>query len=84
MRIRNAEDAESVVRKYFKGTRSFHGKIASVSMEQKTEGPDDKGAWKIKGTYITEAGAKEQFTANVSPRGEVLKTSSTKPKTPWH
>ncbi len=85
MRIGNAEDARSVVRKYFLGTRTFHGKIASLSVEEKVEGPDDKGAWKVKGTYITEAGVREQFVATVSSRGEVLATtsSSTKPKPPW-
>ena len=74
MRIGNAEDARSVVRKYFLGTRTFHGKIVSLSTEEETEGPDEKGAWKVKGTYVTEAGAKEQFAATVSSRGEVLKT----------
>jgi len=85
MRIRNAEDARSVVRKYFLGTRTFHGKIVSLSVEEKAEGPDEKGAWKVKGTYLTEAGAREQFMATVSSRGEVLATtsSSTKPKPPW-
>lgn len=85
MRIRNAEDARSVVRKYFLGTRTFHGKITSLNMEKETQGPDDKGAWKVKGTYITEAGARVQFVATVSPRGEVLMTSSTstKPEPPW-
>jgi hypothetical protein len=85
MRIGNAEDARSVVRKYFLGTRTFHGKIATLSVEEKVEGPDDKGGWKVKGTYLTEAGAREQFVASVSSRGEVLATtsSSTKPKTPW-
>jgi len=85
MRIRNAEDARSVVRKYFLGTRTFHGKIVSLSVEEKAEGPDEKGAWKVKGTYLTEAGAREQFVATVSPRGEVLTTSSSsaKPKPPW-
>ena len=72
MRIRNAEDARSVVRKYFLGTRTFHGKIVSLSVEEKAEGPDEKGAWKVKGTYLTEAGATEQFVATVSSRGEVL------------
>jgi len=80
MRIGNAEDAKSVVRKYFLGTRTFHGKIVSLVMEQKIEGPDDKGAWKVKGTYLTEAGAREEFAATVSSRGEVLTTSSTKSK----
>lgn len=83
MRIGNAEDAKSVVRKYFLGTKSFHGKIISLVMEEKTEGPDEKGTWKVKGTYITEAGVREQFAATVSSRGEVLTTSSTKPKPPW-
>jgi hypothetical protein len=83
MRIGNAEDAQSVVRKYFLGTRTFHGKIVSMSAEEKTEGPDDKGTWKVKGTYLTEAGVRARFAANVSSRGEVLITSSssTKPKT---
>jgi len=85
MRIGNAEDARSVVRKYFLGTRTFHGKIVSLSVEEKAEGPDQKGAWKVKGTYLTEAGGREQFVATVSSRGEVLATtsSSTKPKPPW-
>jgi hypothetical protein len=83
MRIGNAEDAETVVRKYFLGTRTFHGKIVSMSAEEKTEGPDDKGTWKVKGAYLTEAGVRAQFAATVSSRGEVLVTSSssTKPKT---
>jgi len=42
--------------------------------------PDEKGVWKVKGTYVTEAGLKEDFTATVSPRGEVLITGSTKSK----
>ena len=85
MRIGNAEDARSVVRKYFLGTRTFHGKIVSLSVEEKAEGPDEKGVWKVKGTYSTEAGVRVQFVASVSSRGEVLATSSTssKPKTPW-
>jgi hypothetical protein len=83
MRIEKAEDAKSVVRKYFLGTRTRHGKIASLSTEQETEGPDEKGYWKIKGSYVTEADVREEFTATVSPRGEVLITSSTKPKPPW-
>ena len=83
MRIGNAEDAESVVRKYFLGTRTFHGKIVSMSAEDKTEGPDDDGTWKVKGTYLTDMGVRAQFAATVSSRGEVLITSSssTKPKT---
>jgi len=83
MRIGKAEDAESVVRKYFLGTRTSHGKIVSISAEEKTQGPDDKGTWKVKGTYLTEAGVRAQFAASVSSRGEVLITSSSssKPKT---
>jgi hypothetical protein len=83
MRIGNAEDARSVVRKYFLGTRTFHGRIVSMSVDEKTEGPDDKGAWKVKGTYTTEAGVREQFTATVSSRGEVQRgnLSSTTKKT---
>jgi len=85
MRIGNAEDARSVVRKYFLGTRTFHGKITTLSVEEKVEGPDNKGAWKVKGTYLTEAGVREEFVATVSSRGEVRATTSisTKPKTPW-
>jgi len=81
MRIGGAEDAESVVRKYFLGTRTSHGKIVSISAEGKTEGPDDSGAWKVKGAYLTEAGVRAHFAATVSSRGEVLITSSSKPKT---
>jgi hypothetical protein len=83
MRIGNAEDAESVVRKYFLGTRTSHGKIVSISAQDNTEGPDDEGTWKVKGAYLTEAGVRAQFTATVSSRGEVLVTSSgsNKPKT---
>ena len=83
MRIGNPEDAESVVRKYFLGTRTFHGKIVSMSAEDKTEGPDEKGTWKIKGAYLTEAGIRARFTATVSSRGEVLITSSAKQKPPF-
>ncbi len=85
MRIKSAEDARSVARKYFLGTRTFHGKITSLSMDQETQGPDDKGAWKVKGTYLTEAGVRAEFVATVSPRGEILTTTSTstKPKPSW-
>ena len=76
MRIGNAEDAESVVRKYFLGTRTSHGKIVTISAEEKTEGPDNKGTWKVKGAYVTEAGVRTQFAAAVSSRGEVVVISS--------
>jgi hypothetical protein len=86
MRIDKSEDAKSVVRKYFLGTRTSHGKIASISLDEETEGPDAQGTWKVKGTYLTEAGARAQFEAAVSSRGEVRTTTSslTKPKPPWH
>ena len=72
MRIESDEDAKSVVRKYLIGTRSRHRKIASILMEQEAKGPDDRGVWTIKGTYVTEEGEKEQFTASVTSSGEVL------------
>jgi hypothetical protein len=84
MRIDNAEDARSVVRKYFLGTRTFHGKIASLVIEQEARVPDDKGTWSVKGTYLTEAGGREEFAATVSSRGEVLKTNSAKLKSSCH
>jgi len=76
MRIVTAEDAESLVRKYLLGTRTSHGKISTLSAEEKTEGPDSQGTWRVKGTYLTEAGVRAQFAASVSSRGEVLITSS--------
>jgi hypothetical protein len=83
MRIGCAEDAESVVRKYFLGTRTSHGRIVSISAQEKTEGPDNEGTWKVKGAYLTEAGVKAEFAATVTSGGEVLVTSSSsnKPKT---
>ena len=75
MRIGNEADAKGVVRKYINGTRSRHGKIASIMMEEESKGPDEKGTWTIEGSYVTEAGGKEQFTASVTSRGEVLLTS---------
>ncbi len=83
MRIEKAEDAESVVRKYLLGTRTQHGKNASLSTEWETEGPDEKGLWKIKGVYVTETDVREEFTATVSSRGEVTITSSGKQKPPF-
>lgn len=76
MRIGSAEDAKSVVRKYIIGTRSRHGKIVSIIIHEEAKGPDDKGMWTIKGTYTTEEGSKEQFTASVTSRGEVMMTTS--------
>jgi hypothetical protein len=74
MRIENADDARSKVRKYIVGTRSRHGKIASITMDQDTKGPDDNGAWTIKGTYVTEEGDTQNFVASVTSKGEVLMT----------
>jgi len=48
------DDAKSVVRKYIIGTRSRHGKIASITIEEEPKGPDDKGVWIVKGTFVTE------------------------------
>jgi len=44
-------------------------------MDEESKGPDEKGIWTIKGSYVTEEGGKEQFTASVTPRGEVLLTT---------
>lgn len=77
MRIENAESAKSMVRKYIIGTRSRHGKITSIMMEEEAEGPDDKGMWTVRGTYVTEEKEKEQFTASVTSRGEVLMVNLT-------
>ena len=60
------------MRKYLVGTRSRHGKIASITIGEDTKGPDEKGAWTIKGTYVTENGETENFVASVTRKGEVL------------
>ncbi len=77
MRVENAEDAKSVVRKYIAGTRSRHGKITSIVIDQEATRPDKTGMWTIKGTYATEETGKEQFVARVTSRGEVLMTNLT-------
>ena len=61
-----------MVRKYIYGTRSRHGKIASITIDEESKGPDEKGVWTIKGSYVTDNGDKEPFTASVTSRGEVL------------
>jgi hypothetical protein len=76
LRIGNEADAKGVVRKYINGTRSRHGKIASIMMEEETKSPDERGIWTIKGSYVTEDGHKEPFTASVTSRGEVLLTTT--------
>ena len=75
MRIENAEDAKSVVRRYVVGTRSRHGKITAIVIDEEPPRPDKEGVWTIKGTYTTEESGKEEFTARVTPRGEVLMTN---------
>ena len=72
MRIGNEADAKAVVRKYISGTRSRHGRTPSITMDEEIKGPDEKGMWTIKGSYVTEYDGKEQFTASVTSRGEVL------------
>ena len=72
MRIGNEADAKGVVSKYINGTRSRHGKIASIIMDEKPAGPDKKGTWTINGSYVTEDGEKQEFTASVTSRGEVV------------
>jgi hypothetical protein len=74
LRIGNETDAKGVVRKYINGTRSRHGKITSIVIDEKTKDPDEKGVWTIKGSYVTEEGGREQFTASVTSRGEVTLT----------
>jgi len=73
--VGNANDAKSLVRKYIVGTRSRHGKIVSITIDQEPEGPDGKGVWSIKGAYVTEEGGKEEFSASVTSRGEVIMVS---------
>ena len=72
LRIENANDAKSTVRKYIVGTRSRHRKIASITIDEDTKGPDQKGAWTINGTYVTEDGDTQKFAASVTSKGEVL------------
>ena len=77
MRIGNETDAKGVVRKYINGTRSRHGKITSIMIDEKTKGPDGEGVWTINGSYVTEERGREQFTASVTPRGEVVMINHT-------
>jgi hypothetical protein len=72
LRIASADDAKSVVRKYIVGTRSRHRKIESIMIDEEAKGPDEKGMWTVKGTYVTVEGDKQEFDANVTPRGEVM------------
>jgi hypothetical protein len=68
------------VRKYIIGTRSRHGKIASITIDEEPKAPDDKGVWVVKGNFVTEEGEKEDFTAAVTSRGEVTMTPPPAPK----
>ena len=72
MRIESVDEAKSVVRKYIVGTRSRHRKIESITIDEDTKGPDEKGMWAIRGAYVTVEGDKEEFDANVTSRGEVM------------
>ena len=71
MQIENSEDAKSMVRKYLLGTRSRHEKISSIAIDPEEVGPNEKLAWTIKGSYVTDEGKKEAFSAMVTARGEV-------------
>jgi len=72
LKIVNADDAKSMARKYIVGTRSRHGKIASITMDEEAKGPDTNGVWAVSGMFVTEEGDKEQFVASITSRGEVI------------
>lgn len=72
LRVENAEDAKSVVRKYIAGTRSRHGKITSIVIDQEATRPDKTGMWTIKGTYATEESGKERFVAHAGSKNEAF------------
>jgi hypothetical protein len=72
LKIVSADDAKSMARKYIVGTRSRHGKIASITMDEEAKGPDPNGVWTVAGMFVTEEGDKEQFVASITSRGEVL------------
>ena len=72
MRIENEADAKGVVGKYINGTRTRHGKIASITITDKPTNPNEKGTWTIEGSYLTEEGDRSEFTASVTSRGEVV------------
>jgi hypothetical protein len=72
LKIVNADDAKSMARKYIVGTRSRHGKIASITMDEEAKGPDANGVWTVSGMFVTEDGEKEQFVASITSRGEVI------------
>lgn len=72
MRIANADEAKSMARKYVVGTRTRHGKIVAITMDEETKGPDPKGVWTVTGMFVTEEGGKEQFVASITSKGEVI------------
>jgi hypothetical protein len=72
LKIANADEAKSMARKYVVGTRSRHGKIVSITMDEEAKGPDTKGTWTVTGMFVTEEGGKEQFAASITSRGEVI------------
>ena len=77
MRIENEADAKAIVRKYINGTRTRHGKIASILINDKPTHPNEKGTWTIEGSYLTEEGDRSEFTASVTSRGEVVMINPT-------
>ncbi len=81
MRIASADDAKSMARKYVVGTRSRHGKIVSITMDEEAKGPDANGTWSVAGMFVTEEGGKEQFVASITSRGEVIIAHPPAPET---
>ena len=77
MKIVNADHAKSVARRYVVGTRSRHGRIASITMDEEAKGPDANGVWTVSGMFVTEEGEKEQFAASITFRGEVIMANPT-------
>jgi hypothetical protein len=45
-------------------------------IDEESKGPDEKGVWTVNGSYVTDDGHKEPFTASVTSRGEVLLTTT--------
>jgi hypothetical protein len=51
-------------------------------MDEEPEGPNEKGMWTIKGSYVTEEGGKEEFSSSVTSRGEVIMVNPPPPGPP--
>ena len=81
MRIATADEAKSMARKYVVGTRTRHGKVVSITMDEEAKGPDSKGGWTVAGMFVTEEGDKEQFVASITSRGEVIMATPPTPET---